>query len=200
MISTRAFSRMQRSARSALLGAVCTLSGAARLSAQVPVTIRAGTVIDGRGGVQRNALVVLNGGRIARIQPAGEGKVVNLTGEQPFVPAAPAESPVASFCYQARHNLQPGTYKLAVVVEDKVVPGQMGTVVKTIEVPDFRNKELNMSSVALLGGFKKLDPSQDPDEKARAGPSRSSAFLRQWLRATAARTAIERKSVPRVAF
>ena len=64
----------------------------------------------------------------------------------------------------------PGSYRLAVVVEDKVVPGQMGTLIRTIDVPDFRGKDLHMSSVSLLAGFKHLDPGQDPDEKAHAGP------------------------------
>ncbi len=106
----------------------------------------------------------------ARLEPSGEGKPVNLTGDLPFLPAAPGEAPLASYSYQSRHNLTPGSYRLAVVVEDKVVPGQMGTLVKTIDVPDFRGKEMGMSSVALLAGFKHLDPGQDPDEKARAGP------------------------------
>src|SRR5439155_10263819 len=100
----------------------------------------------------------------------------NLTGDLPFVPASPGESPPASFVYQARHNLMPGSYRLAVVVEDKVVPGQMGSLVRTIDVPDFRSKDLHLSSVALLGGFKYLDPGQDPDEKARAGPYVLGAF------------------------
>jgi len=108
----------------------------------------------------------------ARLEPAADGKPVNLTGDLPFVPAALAESPPGSFVYQARHNLPPGSYKIAIVVEDKVVPGQKGTLVRTIEVPDFRNKgELQMSSVALLSGFNHLDAGLGPDEKERgAGP------------------------------
>jgi len=106
----------------------------------------------------------------ARIEPTGEGKPVNLTGDLPFVPAALNEAPPASYTYQARHNLQPGKYRLAVVVEDKVVPGQMGTLVKTIDVPDFRGKDLNLSSVALLSGFARLDPNPAPDDKARSAP------------------------------
>lgn len=106
----------------------------------------------------------------ARIEPAGEGKPGNLTGDRPFLAAPATEAPPGSFVYQARHNLQPGTYKLAIVVEDKVVPGQMGTLVKTIEVPDFRNKaELNISSIALLSGFTQLQPGPDDQERG-AGP------------------------------
>src|SRR3989441_7557719 len=106
----------------------------------------------------------------ARMEPAGEGKPVNLTGDRPFIPAPLNEAPPASYTYQSRHNLQPGSYKLAVVVEDKVVPGQMGSLVRTIDVPDFRSKELNLSSVSLLAGFARLDPNQGPDDKAHAGP------------------------------
>jgi len=108
----------------------------------------------------------------ARLEPAADGKPVNLTGDMPFVPAPLAESPPGSFVYQSRRNLPPGAYRIAIAVEDKVVPGQKGTLVKTIEVPDFRNKgELQMSSLALLSGFTHLDASVGPDEKERgAGP------------------------------
>jgi len=112
----------------------------------------------------------------ARLEPAGEGKPVNLTGDLPFVPASPADSPGASFVYQARHNLAPGSYRLAIIVEDKVVPGQVGTLVKTIDVPDFRGTDLRISSVALLAGFKHLDAEADPDGKAHAGPYTLGSF------------------------
>jgi imidazolonepropionase-like amidohydrolase len=42
----------------------------APLSAQTPITLRAGLLIDGRGGVQRNVLVLVEAGRISRIEPA----------------------------------------------------------------------------------------------------------------------------------
>jgi len=108
----------------------------------------------------------------ARLEPGVAGKPVNLTGDLPFVPATLVESPPGSFVYQSRHNLPPGTYKIAIVVEDKVVPGQKGTLVKTIEVPDFRNKgELQMSSIALLSGFNHLNSEVGPDDKEHgAGP------------------------------
>jgi len=40
-------------------------------SAQQPMTIRAGMVIDGKGGVQRNAVIAIDGSKIARIGDAG---------------------------------------------------------------------------------------------------------------------------------
>ena len=41
-------------------------------TAQQAITIRAGTLVDGKGGVQRNAVIVVDGKRIGRIS-AGEG-------------------------------------------------------------------------------------------------------------------------------
>lgn len=48
------------------------LSAAASVQAQ-PVTIRAGTMLDGKGGVQRNAVIAIDGAKITRI--------ANSTGE-----------------------------------------------------------------------------------------------------------------------
>jgi imidazolonepropionase-like amidohydrolase len=39
--------------------------------AQQPITIRAGTVIDGKGGVQRNAVITVEGSRIVRLGDGG---------------------------------------------------------------------------------------------------------------------------------
>ena len=47
------------------LGAFLAAAGAAM--AQQPVTIRAGTIIDGKGGVQRNAVITVEGSKIARV-------------------------------------------------------------------------------------------------------------------------------------
>lgn len=56
----------------ALLLAASLASSAA---AQAPVTIRAGTLIDGTGGVQRNVVVTVENGRVARIEPGRTGPV-----------------------------------------------------------------------------------------------------------------------------
>ena len=61
------------------LRALLTLAAvfAARVAgAQEPVVIRAGMLIDGRGGVQRDAIVVVRGGRIERVVP---GTTTGLT-------------------------------------------------------------------------------------------------------------------------
>ncbi|MDH5235806.1 MAG: amidohydrolase family protein, partial [Gemmatimonadota bacterium] len=49
---------------------------AAREHARAPVTIRAGTLLDGRGGAMRDVLVTVDGARIARIAPFRAGDPV----------------------------------------------------------------------------------------------------------------------------
>lgn len=103
----------------------------------------------------------------ARYTPDGGGKPISVTGELPFVPAA--DSPSGSFIYQARRNLKPGAYKLAAVVEDKVVKGQMGTLVSTVNVPDYSAKVFGLSSVTLLAQFSKMEAGVDPEGDKGAG-------------------------------
>jgi imidazolonepropionase-like amidohydrolase len=55
---------------------VCMVSLAA---AQQPITIRAGTVIDGKGGVQRNAVVAVEGSRIVKVGDGAEGATYDLS-------------------------------------------------------------------------------------------------------------------------
>src|SRR5687768_6127103 len=45
------------------------------LTAQTPTTLRVGTLIDGQGGLQRNAVVTVQDGRIQRIEPGRTGPV-----------------------------------------------------------------------------------------------------------------------------
>jgi GWxTD domain-containing protein len=106
----------------------------------------------------------------ARLVPVeGEGRPANLTGELPFVPAS--DAPAASFIYQARRNLRPGAWRLGVVLEDRVMPGQIGTLVRTIQVPDYGGGTFSMSSIALLAGFRQIEAGVGPDdEEPTAGP------------------------------
>ncbi len=55
-------------------------------AAQQTITIRAGTVIDGKGGVQRNAVIAIEGSRIARLGDAGD--LVKI-GSELFTAAGP---------------------------------------------------------------------------------------------------------------
>ncbi|MBI4169738.1 MAG: GWxTD domain-containing protein [Acidobacteria bacterium] len=105
----------------------------------------------------------------ARLVPAAGGQPVNVTGDLPFVPAA--DVPPGSYVYQARRNLAPGSYRIGLIVEDRVIRGQMGSLVQTIEVPDFSGKEFGLSSIALLAKFTSIQAGLGPDDdKPSAGP------------------------------
>ncbi len=106
----------------------------------------------------------------ARFAPEGAGMPMNVTGPLPFVPAATADAPSASYVYQARRNLKPGRYAMAVVVEDKIVPGQSGSLVQTIDIPDFSAGAFAMSNIALLAKFGPIEAGLGPDETQAAGP------------------------------
>jgi imidazolonepropionase-like amidohydrolase len=60
-------------AKLAMCAAAALLSMMAVAAAQQPITIRAGTLIDGRGGVQRNAVITIDGERIAGIGGGASG-------------------------------------------------------------------------------------------------------------------------------
>ena len=70
-----------------MLAVVVLLAG--MVGAQEPTVLRAATVIDGRGGVQHNVDIVVEGNRIARIIPKGsapaKARVVDL-GERTVLP------------------------------------------------------------------------------------------------------------------
>ena len=73
--STATLAAKSALATNAVLAAalVCMTSLA---SAQQPVTIRAGTVLDGKGGVRRNAVVAVEGSRIVKV---GDGTAEGAT-------------------------------------------------------------------------------------------------------------------------
>jgi GWxTD domain-containing protein len=103
-----------------------------------------------------------------RLQPEAEGgRVFNLTGDLPFVPAPEADAPSGGLVYQARRNLKAGNYTLAIVVEDRVVKGQMGTLVTQVSVPDFSAKAFAMSSITLLASFRQAEAGIVPAGAAR---------------------------------
>lgn len=51
--------------------ACLSLAAASPVLAQDSILIRAGLLVDGKGGVQRNAVVTVDGAKIARVSPAG---------------------------------------------------------------------------------------------------------------------------------
>jgi hypothetical protein len=108
----------------------------------------------------------------ARLQPGDDSaKPVNLTGDLPFVAAPLASCPPDSYIYQARRNVRPGEYRIAAVVEDKIVAGQMGVKVEPVTVPDFTDPTFKMSSFSLLAAIEPIDAGLGPgDEEQAAGP------------------------------
>jgi imidazolonepropionase-like amidohydrolase len=62
---------MHRRSVIAILTAVVLVGTTAMSSAQQPMTIRAGTVIDGKGGMQRNAVIAIEGSKITRLGDGG---------------------------------------------------------------------------------------------------------------------------------
>ena len=99
----------------------------------------------------------------ARFAPVDDGAPMNVTGPLPFVPASAADAPAATFVYQARRNLKPGKYTMAVVVEDKIVPGQSGSLVQPIDIPDFSAGTFAMSNIALLAKFGPIEAGLGPE-------------------------------------
>jgi imidazolonepropionase-like amidohydrolase len=64
----------------AALASVALISMTSLASAQQPITIRAGTIIDGKGGVQRNAVIAIEGSRIVKVDDgAAEGATYDLS-------------------------------------------------------------------------------------------------------------------------
>src|SRR5262245_21003698 len=63
----------------AILTAGVLAGTTAMSSAQQPVTIRAGTLIDGNGGVHRNAVIVIEGSKIARIDSSTQPVTYDLS-------------------------------------------------------------------------------------------------------------------------
>ena len=70
----------------AALAAGALLSMTVVSAAQQPITIRAGTVIDGKGGVARNAVITIDGSRIVRL---GDGGTERVTYDFPQLTVLP---------------------------------------------------------------------------------------------------------------
>ncbi len=66
---------LPRHLRAGLVIMVLLSAASTSSTAQEPTVIRAATLIDGRGGVQRNATVVVEAGRIKSVGPATPGRV-----------------------------------------------------------------------------------------------------------------------------
>jgi len=62
---------MRRRPLPSFLGACALLLAAAPIAAQAPIAIRAGTLIDGRGGVRRDVTILVEGSRIRSVDGPG---------------------------------------------------------------------------------------------------------------------------------
>jgi len=67
--------------------ACLSLAGASPVLAQDATLIRAGILVDGKGGVQRDAVVTIEGAKIARVAPAAAGG--GARGGHDFSPPTP---------------------------------------------------------------------------------------------------------------
>ena len=65
------------------LTALLSFSFASPILAQDPIHIRAGTLIDGMGGVERNVVVTVDGGKISRVAQVGVTGVRRVTYDFP---------------------------------------------------------------------------------------------------------------------
>ena len=63
-----------------LILACAVVAATAAFAQDGPVVIKGATVFDGQGGVLRNTAIVVNNGRIARIDPSASGTTYDLTG------------------------------------------------------------------------------------------------------------------------
>jgi imidazolonepropionase-like amidohydrolase len=63
-----------------------SLFAIAALCAAQSIVVKTGTLIDGKGGVQRNVSVVIEGSRIVRVEPAGRGKATYDLGNMTLMP------------------------------------------------------------------------------------------------------------------
>ena len=74
-----------RKFKAALLGTVIALAAAATANAQA-ITIRAGELLDGKGGVQRNVTLTVEGSKIVKVQPGFAGPVTYDFGKMTVLP------------------------------------------------------------------------------------------------------------------
>jgi imidazolonepropionase-like amidohydrolase len=60
--------------------ALVLVAASAAFAQDGPVVIKGATIFDGKGGILRNTSIVVNNGRIVRIDPAAQGTTYDLTG------------------------------------------------------------------------------------------------------------------------
>ncbi len=63
-----------------LVLATAVMATTAAFAQDGPAVIKAATIFDGKGGILRNTAIVVNDGRIVRLDPSAQGTVYDLTG------------------------------------------------------------------------------------------------------------------------
>ena len=63
-----------------LVLATAVMAATAAFAQDGPAVIKAATIFDGKGGILRNTAIVVNDGRIVRLDPSAQGTVYDLTG------------------------------------------------------------------------------------------------------------------------
>ncbi len=63
-----------------LVLATAVMAATAAFAQDGPSVIKAATIFDGKGGILRNTAIVVNDGRIVRLDPSAQGTVYDLTG------------------------------------------------------------------------------------------------------------------------
>jgi len=69
-----------------LLGLLFAVALPAQTTTKQGITIRAGTLLDGKGGTQKNVRLTIEGSKITRVDPAGSGPVTYDLGQSTIMP------------------------------------------------------------------------------------------------------------------
>lgn len=189
--SGKTYSRAVR--RAAILALPCVLAAGTpapqRAVQSAPLTIRAGTLLDGRGGVQRDVVLTIDGSRITRIAPWRAGTVVTWD--------------------LSNRTVLPGLIDTHVHIDGHF--GADGRANNRGETPEQRLRaamenaqrtlRAGFTTVQSLGAAIDLDLRREIAEGRSEGPriltsvaqfsdtSRTPEQIRDWVRATAARGA-----------
>ncbi|MGQ0649927.1 MAG: FG-GAP-like repeat-containing protein [Gemmatimonadaceae bacterium] len=164
--------------------AVSLAASASVMTAQAPVTIRAGTLIDGAGGVRRNVLIRIRGTRIATISSATSG--VRATYDMARLTVLPGliDSHVhieSHFNREGRAATQGETpnERLRAAVENAYVTLRAGyTTVQSIGAP------IDLELRAMLARDDVPGPRLLTSTNALTDTSLTPAQIRDWVRAT----------------
>ena len=153
------------------------------------VTIRAGVLLDGRGGVQRDVVLTIDGTRITRIAPWRRGAAVTYDlSQQTVLPGL-----IDTHVHIDGHFGADGRADVRGETPDQRLRAAMGNAQRTVRA--------GFTTVQSLGAAIDLDLRAAIADGRTEGPriltsvaqfsdtSRSPAQIREWVRATAARGA-----------